>query len=327
MTNEMSSLIRIKHKLKKKFFTLVLFLILLGLPSQLVLLLHHEGKDHLDKAKLLVSVSHSPIFIDGNDALDAFCSGAGTDGLSWASAHVIEGYEIVAELQPEPSGNCIGIEIRNTDRFLVIKNCDIQESVGIGSAGGIFLQECQNINITGCEFSNNDVGINMWRAEHMTISSNNILQCGMGVRLEKFNNGIVSDNIISDCTINGILLKRSDYNTISSNEASFNRLYGIKLEESKNNIIRGNNASYNSLSGISLDSDTENNQIYNNVVCYNEGEGILDSGSNNDVHDNEECIATVPSYLFSWMLGFVSLGFMLACRKTLKICKRKFKLS
>ena len=39
---------------------------------------------------------HSPISINGDAELTAFCAGNDTDGLSWATAHMIKDYEINA---------------------------------------------------------------------------------------------------------------------------------------------------------------------------------------------------------------------------------------
>jgi parallel beta-helix repeat protein len=309
--------------MKKKLFTLVVFPILVIYSSSIVVSSHQEESINLDASSPMPSVSHSPISINGNTEFDAFFEGKGTDGLTWATAHIIEGYNIIAVNPPSPAGEGSGIQIINTDRYLIIKDCFIQNSLGSTSSGGIFLQNCQNINITGCEIFDNEGGIVTWNTNHISISDNNILDGGMGIRFQYSNNCIVSDNFISSGTMSGIHLRRSHHNTISGNEASHNRLYGIKLEESTNNIISGNNASYNGYSGISLETDTENNQVYQNIVCNNERGNVDDLGSNNDVHDNEECTVLIPSYSLLWMLGFVSLGCVIKLYKMLNGSKRK----
>ena len=56
---------------------------------------------------------HAPISINGNVALDAFCAGNGTDGLSWATAYVIKDYAINGN-----GGDCI--DIASTNQYLII---------------------------------------------------------------------------------------------------------------------------------------------------------------------------------------------------------------
>ena len=62
-----------------------------------------RGDERLSCRGMGRSESHDPVYIVGNAALDAFCSGNGTDGLTPATAHVIGGYDIDAG----GSGSCI----------------------------------------------------------------------------------------------------------------------------------------------------------------------------------------------------------------------------
>jgi hypothetical protein len=106
-------------------------------------------KKNLDFLKPFSAEIHSKIYIDGNSALDAFCSGDGTDGLSWASAHVIEDYEIDA------GGSGSGIYISNTDRYLIIRNCTLSNS-------GISIWSCSNIKVMNCiiDYCENAISVN-----------------------------------------------------------------------------------------------------------------------------------------------------------------------
>lgn len=320
MKNDIFSSKHNTNFLIKRIYTLGQILILGVLLSSIIFSWCQEETTDTFIYEPAISVSHSPISIDGNAALDAFCSGKGTDGLSWATAHLIESYEIYAEI--DASGVGSAIEIKNTDRYLIIRDCILHNSVGEWSAGGVFLQQCQYINITGCKFLNNAVGINIWKSYNIAILANNGSYCGSGVRLSNSNNNIISNNFISYGSTNGIHLNIANHNTISSNEASHNANYGIKLEESNNNIISDNNASYNHYSGIYLDKDTENNQIYQNIVCSNDLSNVNDLGSNNDVRDNDECAPVIPSFPLLWILGFISLGFVILFQKTHKILLR-----
>ena len=59
-----------------------------------------------------LAADHTPIVINGNAALDAFCNGNGTDG-SYENPHIIKDYTINGGI-----GNAINIS--STDRYLII---------------------------------------------------------------------------------------------------------------------------------------------------------------------------------------------------------------
>ncbi len=324
----------------------------------------------------VASVSHSPISIDGNAALDAFCSGKGTDGLSWDTAHVIEDLEIDA------GGVGCGIDIRNTDRFLIISNCIIINSgnerykVAVDSYkfgdSGIFLDSVKNVKITECDVNNNYYGIALLDGSYNIISDNivsNNRRGGIGTDNSNYN--IISDNkamndsnagiylswfsnyntisgnivlhngehgiwLVFDCCNNiisgnnashngdfGIKFNYADNNTLSGNNASYNDLYGIFLADSVNNTLSGNYASYNSQYGIALNDDSDNNEVYQNIVCYNEQGNINDLGNDNDIHDNDYCTGAatdgvIPGYPFVWMLGLILFGLTVSLYVVLK---------
>ncbi len=214
------------------FLTIILNISILSQPQENIPL--------TNVSVLKLSTSHSPISIDGNVALDTFCSGDGTDGLSWFTAHVIESYEIEAEIF---AGVGSAIEIKNTDRYLIIRDCTLENSEGAWSAGGIFISQCQNISISNCDFSNNEVGISLWQSSHISVTGNNVLNGYTGIRLAY-----------------------SDNNTISGNTVSNNNNYAIYLDSnSENNIIFQNTFCENT--GGDINDLGNNNQIYGNNEC------------------------------------------------------------
>ena len=76
---------------------------------------------------------HSPIFIDGNTALAAFCEGNGSSGTA-ANPYIIEDYVIDAS-------SINGIEIHNVNVYLKIQNCTISNG-----DNGINVHNCFNIS-------------------------------------------------------------------------------------------------------------------------------------------------------------------------------------
>ena len=221
-----------------------------------------------------VMIEHSPIYINGNVELDDFCNGS--DGLSWATAHVIKNFIIDANA----TGS--GIEILNTDRYLIIKNCYINNSGDSGYTStydsGIELHNCANVKITNCLSYDNYYGISLSdNSQDIEISYNNLnYNNHYGIYLENSNdNTIIGNNIsfndgISDC---GIFLRSSDSNTISYNNVTFNDR-GMEIWMSDGTVIENNNASFSRDYGIRVRSS--NDCDINDNIAGNNGEyGIL----------------------------------------------------
>jgi parallel beta-helix repeat protein len=225
---------------------------------------------------------HSTILIVGNAELAAFCAGNGTDGSSWAAAHVIKDYEIDAE-----ASGC-AIEIRDTTLFVIIQNCTVTNSEDDNDAG-IFLDNCTNVKITGCNSSFNPVyGIHLYDSHDCIISENNVSDNVFGIYLFESSNNTISGNNASHHTEDGIYLNNNcDNNTISENNATDNGI-GIHLgTTSRNNTISGNNASYNTYCGISFYDFSDSNTISGNTACNNTVYGIyLTECDNNTISRN-----------------------------------------
>ncbi|HME53980.1 MAG TPA: right-handed parallel beta-helix repeat-containing protein [Candidatus Lokiarchaeia archaeon] len=127
-------------------------------------------------------VGHAPIYIDGNASLDAFCAGNGTNGLSWATAYVIENLAINGN-----GGTCISIT--NTNRYLIIRDCDLSSPGFIGSSSrqAIGLFSVQHVKILSNyvhDVSNGSIilgiystGIYVSMSSDVNISSNQFVRC------------------------------------------------------------------------------------------------------------------------------------------------------
>lgn len=238
----------------------------------------------------LTAEVHSEISIIGDTALDDFCDGNGTDGSSWANAHVIKDYVIDAGA----SGSAI--EISDVTLYLIIQNCTVTNSGSGGIDAGIKLQNCMNVRITGCNSSNNNLGFYLYESSNNSLLGNNVSNNDYGIRLSVCSNNFISGNNVSYNSWSGIYLEQSsnntlsgnnvskitnfgiilntncDNNTIWGNNASYN-VYGIYIEESDNNFISENYASYNDY-GIYLYYNCDNNTLSGNDASYNELNGI-----------------------------------------------------
>ena len=323
MKNNGCKLKRKTNLLKKRICKFVQCLILGVVLSSLLFSMIQEEYMYINRSIPKASTIHSPISINGNGALDAFCAGNGTDGLSWDTAHVIEGFEIDA------GGIGSGIYIRNTDRFLIIRNSNIINSglkdyrpVYVDS--GIALGNVKNIKISKCNLNDNHHGLSLYNMNNCNIWNNNASYNLFSISVCNGTNNTISGNDFShnewcsfmswnshsnDISDNDIsynkrygvyLIDTCNYNTISGNNVSYNELGGIKLLNSSGNTITGNNASYNTNFGISLGPTSNNNEVYQNIVCFNDDEDILDYGENNDIRRNDHC-SGIPSYPIAWV--------------------------
>lgn len=290
---------------KKRMSFVILMILAITIISMSVLTVRMHVKEDIDDKYFSIPVAateHAKIRIYGNAELDAFCSEKGTDGLSWATAHVIENYEIDAG----DSGS--GIWLVNTDRFLIIRNIVAINSGYSTYEGGITLITVKNVKIIKCDVNNNADGLVLYESVNINIS----------------------DNIAMYNDQRGIwLVDISNNNIISGNNASHNGRHGILLRLSEYNTISGNNASYNGGYGVSLNFMSHNNEIYENVFCDNIEGAYEDKGKNNDIRDNYGCPGnpdgegTFLIIIISTVLGVIATVIIVS---TIIIIRRRRKL-
>jgi parallel beta-helix repeat protein len=238
--------------------------------------------------------NHDPIYINGNAEFTSENGVTDGDG-SESNPYIIESWDISAS-------STHGIEIRNTDAYLIIRNCSaydggsyyngiyfynvtngrIENTISSNNYCGIRLYSSSYNNISNNSASNNFHGIRLYSSSYNNISNNNASNNWWGIYLcESSYNNIFNNNVNSN-NYPGIQIIFSSYNSISNNSAS-NNSYGIYLWESSNSKIYNNNVNSNNWCGILLDSSSYNN-ISSNKVNSNIRDGIrLWSASNNNV--------------------------------------------
>ncbi|MFX0141979.1 MAG: nitrous oxide reductase family maturation protein NosD, partial [Candidatus Hodarchaeota archaeon] len=257
--------------------------------SQVILLNHLSSKIYPNFKE---SSSDAPIFVDGNDDLTQF-PGNGTEG----NPYVIQNY-VIHSMSGGPA-----IEIRNTDAFLIIKNCTVSGSI-THMQGGIVLYSCKNVKITECTAKNNSVGIKLQYSHNNIVSHNNVsYNHWMGIYLAGSDNNIISENFgfksgifitihwwsqkneisgnnATDFGV-GIQVAYSNNNTVLNNMVtnSPDRV-GIAVAHSPSNIISGNDVSYTNIGIEVIFSD--NNMFSGNTATHTIN-GILLIGSNNSI--------------------------------------------
>ncbi len=243
----------------------------------------------IPKKSEFLNLTGITILIDDDDpnfnwtkvvAENNWCSGAGT----WNNPYVIENITI----NSVNYSSCI--EIRNSDAYFIIKNCEVFNSgsyTNIYEAGikinntdngklinnncsfnqnGIFLEKSQNITISGNFINNNDKGIYLRYSKYNNISCNNIVDNTGGICLFFYSD----DNSILKNSINnnyaGIEFHSINDNNVSENTIQDNT-NGIVFIRSNDNTISGNIIN-NNRKGIEFWSCAHNN-ISGNTVRFN----------------------------------------------------------
>jgi len=216
------------------------------------------------------------ILIDGNAALDAYCAGNGTDGLTPATAHVIR--DLVLNASTIANGS--GIVIQNTTRYLVIRNCTVIEAHTSGQFAipgiGICLWNTNHISVTNCTLSMNDCGVSIKNLGENIISNNTCSSNWAGVTVENSENNSIIRNTLTYNEVNGIWFSANSRNNIVTNNVVVNTGFSpvdngaIALFEADSNSIIDNNVSNNLGNGIFL-FESRGNTIADNKVIGNAG--------------------------------------------------------
>ncbi|MFX0100096.1 MAG: PKD domain-containing protein [Candidatus Hodarchaeota archaeon] len=261
-------------------------------------------------------MQHPKIQILNNSMLDSFSNKTGR-GIP-SDPYIIENLEIHIARGP-------GVEIRNTNRSLVIRNCFIH---GAGQYdAGMEIRHCININITSNIIRDNYDGIWMNDGSNIVISQNNISHNrGSGLNIYALKDSIISENIASynyyGMKVSGHFLIISRNNVTNNNKVGiylrgggycqviqnyiFENYEGLKVGVD-NNIIKQNHvigsgyygirlrfSDMNVISENTIKSDTgysfclrwsDYNHIFNNTIFC---ENLFDDcqGTGNEFYDN-----------------------------------------
>lgn len=237
----------------------------------------------------------NPIFIDDTDpnynwsktaADNDWCSGAG----SWSEPYVIQNVTI--------NGNNISncIDIQNSYRYFIIKNCTVYNSSTGNSFAGITLENVNNSLIfdNNCSFNNGN-GIRLLYTYNNTVLDNfakNNTEEGIYLSYSANNtvrNNTVGNNhrgiVVSNCGANIIIDNNSVYghsgdfsindagidisfshNSTITNNNMFNNEFGIQFRDTSNITLKGNNIHYNSRAGITMGLSNINLKFIDNII-------------------------------------------------------------
>ena len=157
---------------------------------------------------------------------------------------------------------------------------------------GIFVQSSDYTFIHDNSFTENNQGIYLYQSDHTTISLNDIMNNYVNGILSLFSdyNDILSNSIKSNSRVGIWLNNDCDENTINNNTVISNGEEGIRLWLSDDNTISENTVSENGApdeDGGIVCYESNNNDIFDNIINSNENQGIFIENSNsNEVFRN-----------------------------------------
>ncbi len=257
--------------------------------------LNFESFATQDEEVLKTAATIDPIDIGSNSDLATHpnITGAGT----WDQPYMIENYELTG------SGADKGINITNTDKPLIIKDCSIKsfdDAVWLSEVSNVKVINCSLLNNSGFginaflvnnntykinNISNNDDGISiMGTSVNNTIQNNTLLNnVDYGIQLENCNNNTVAGNKILDSDY-GIKLSGAHYNNLTGNSVSNAEYYGLWIYWADHTNLMDNTA-YNNSIGVFIDDSEYAILTYNNATNNNYGI-YLDKSNNSLLYEN-----------------------------------------
>jgi parallel beta-helix repeat protein len=138
------------------------------------------------------------------------------------------------------------------------------------SIGQLILVKCMNINVKNIQIDSTDVAIEVACSTNINISKSNVSSNLYGVYLVYSDDNNITNNTISNNTVDGIFTYKSTGNKIVSNNITLNADDGINIDcYSHNNIVESNNIFNNTMTGINIEWDSARNNIVGNNISLN----------------------------------------------------------
>jgi len=167
-------------------------------------------------------------------------------------------------------------------------SCNVNDNVFTNCGGGVELWFTHDNIVENNIMHNNHWGIYMHESRNCSIIGNSFVNNVFGLQLGQSADIEISDNIVEDNRLQGMLNIKNNNVNIHSNSISFNSDFGLEVFSSYHNIIKQNNISNNTEQGLSLHKSTYN-IISNNNLSNNgdEGIGFWYHSDNNLIEDND----------------------------------------
>jgi parallel beta-helix repeat protein len=240
--------------MKKREITITFLLGILIINS--IKLVNFEN----DQSNILAPNSSVSEWLIGNAQVDAYFSGSGKTGLSWADAYIIENktFEI--------------FEIDDSDRYIIFRNVTITSTT---QRAQIDLDNSTNIMIDNSRFNCN-------------FSSNFIRRSMFWARVNRTPNFIIKNSTFISTFLGGVFVRDDNASTngfLDVRSNTFDQtLYSLTTVDVQNTLIKGNNMLDMITEGISVEGN--NNTINSNTVIGANTDGIKVMGSNSTIDGN-----------------------------------------
>jgi len=253
-----------------------------------------------------------------------WCSGQG----SQSNPYIIQDIIINGRMES-------GVEIRNSNVYFRIINCEIYNMGDDFFDAGIKLNNTQNGELINDIISNNNYyGIILDNSHHNTLKGNTIENNNFnGIILGESNYNTLSGNSFRDNIDAGLYSFNSDHNTISGNTFDSNDDNGLHFYYSDHNKIQGNTIKNHIMIGILIENSNYNTVLGN--IFANNGKDIEEitslgnifeevDGDEDDDDDeknaNEEAIPGYDIYIFT---GTILITSIILAKKRFKQHKMK----
>ncbi|MGA1873316.1 MAG: NosD domain-containing protein [Thermoplasmatota archaeon] len=196
------------------------------------------------------AASHDRIVINSNSEFTSD-NGVSAGNGSAGNPYIIEDFEI------EPGDNN-GIEIRNTDKHVIIRNCTIGR--GFVNRYGLYLFSIDNCTIDSCTIKYFNVGIYFYSCMNMLVNNTRLANCSYGIDTASSEN-VTIDGCMFTGTWHGIMSNGEDLlwirecdileasaavslvgttRSIVANNTMISSLLGVNIQTGGDHTIRGN---------------------------------------------------------------------------------------
>lgn len=232
---------------KCSFFVVFLFLLSILITSNNVISLYPSSEDFIRfQAGNFITVESDADFISN-----------GFPGSGNASyPYIIENYTISGDYQ-------YGINIKNTTKYFVIRNCTILVDNGISVVDTANNTATIFNNTISCTYS----GIRVLNSNECNISSNLCVDSGLyGIHVDESYSSFVDNNTCTDASEINIAIFSSPNSTLTNNFCSSAMSYGMYLQFSLNSTLINNTFSNDGLEIDEAHSSYYTYTVVNNTV-------------------------------------------------------------
>ncbi|MGY5877087.1 MAG: right-handed parallel beta-helix repeat-containing protein, partial [Candidatus Thorarchaeota archaeon] len=209
--------------------------------------------------------THGAIQIDNDTHFDDVAAVEGWAGGGNAThPYVIEDYEITAD------GN--NIDISDTSRHFIIRDCFIQSSSSPGTGYGVYLFNTPNAEMENVTVFQKGVGFYFWTTNNIVGTELKADSCDNGIFIGYSDNVDFSEIESTDCSFNGIYFDHCDVVTIDTVSASGPGERGVRILQCTYVTLSNAEISDFTYEGLLLNQST--NCQLNDITIYTCGDNL-----------------------------------------------------